>query len=482
VENEELFRKIDSIRNGVASLSFVVVFDAAGIENRKDIFKFSELKNRKLSAGKIASEDPPQISKDDTATIVYTSGTTGDPKGVVLSHNNIIFNALAAIKRFHLTSEDVFLSFLPLCHMFERTCGYYTMLFAGGAIAYAENLTTIAENVKTVRPTLLTVVPAVIEKVYDRVVQNVEKSSPVKRALVQSAVKNLNKYANLKYKKQPVPFLLNVKCRFYNKIIASKFMSLAGGKLRLLVCGGAPLNKQIAKMFYIMGFNIVEGYGMTEASPAIATNSIEDNILGTVGKPFDGIEIKIGDNEEIMTRGPNVMQGYYRKPEATAKAVDKSGWLHTGDKGKFDEDGNLIITGRIKEIIVTSYGKNIAPVPVETAIMSSSYIAHAMLYGDGKKFITAVIHPERERVECYAGEQRILYSNFEELLKHEEIKKLIEDEVDRTTENFSHHEKVKNFTLISDDFTIENGMLTPTLKLRRGKIVEKYKGLINSMY
>jgi long-chain acyl-CoA synthetase len=221
---------------------------------------------------------------------------------------------------------------------------------------------------------------------------------------------------------------------------------------------------------------------MTEASPAIAISTIEENKLGTVGKPFDGVEIKFGNNEEIMVRGPNVMQGYFKKPEATAEVIDKDGWLHTGDKGKMDEGGNLIITGRIKEIIVTAYGKNIAPVPIETAIVSSNYITQAMLYGDDKKFITALILPDRELIESYAREQDILFSDFEELINHEDIKKLIEDEIERATENFSHHEKVKKFTLISDDFTVENGMLTPTWKLRRGKIVERYKGLINSMY
>ncbi len=482
VENEELFDKIDLIRGETPSLTAVVVFDAAGIKTGKDILKFSELNESKLSAGESAFDSLAQISKDDTATIVYTSGTTGDPKGVVLSHHNIIFNALAGIKRFHITPDDVFLSFLPLCHMFERTCGYYTMLFAGCVIAYAENLTTIAENIKSVRPTILIVVPGVIEKVYDKVVKNVEKSSPVKRAIVHSAVKNLNKYANLKYRKEPVSFWLKLKCGFYNNLIASKFMSIAGGRLRLIVSGGAPLNRQIAKIFYIMGFTIVEGYGMTEASPAIAISTIEENKLGTVGKPFEGIEIKFGNNEEIMVRGPNVMQGYFKKPEATAEVIDKDGWLHTGDKGKMDEGGNLIITGRIKEIIVTAYGKNIAPVPIETAIVSSSYITQAMLYGDDKKFITALILPDRELIESYAREQDILFSDFEELINHEDIKKLIEDEIDRATENFSHHEKVKKFILISDDFTVENGMLTPTWKLRRGKIVERYKGLINSMY
>lgn len=481
-EDAELFATIDSIRKETPCITAVVVFDTRGIDTQKDFLRFSDLKRDEMPVDESVFDGLPPISADDTATIVYTSGTTGEPKGAVLSHHNIVSNALSLIRRFRVTSEDVFISFLPLCHMFERTCGYYTILFTGASLGYAENLTTVAEDIKKIRPTILLVVPRVIEKAYDTVTKKVKESSPIKRALVLSAIRNLNKYANLKYKKMKISLGLRMRCGIYNTLIASKFREIAGGRLRVVVSGGAPLNRQVAKVFYILGFNIVEGYGLTETSPVVCSNTVEDNRLGTVGKPLDDIEIKIGENDEILVRGPNVMKGYFNRPEETAKAIDKEGWFHTGDQGKLDQDGNLIITGRIKEIIVTSYGKNIAPVPIETEIVNSDYISQAMLYGDNKKYITALILPERESLERYAKEKNIPAADYAELLKKDDIKGLIAVEIEKTTVNFAHYEKVKAFTLLPESFTIENGMLTPTLKIRRSKIAERYRSEIDSMY
>ena len=482
VENAELLATVDSIRKEAPCITAVVVFDTRGIDTQKDFLRFSDLKRDEMPVDESVFDDLPPISADDTATIVYTSGTTGEPKGAVLSHHNIVSNALSLIRRFRVTSEDVFISFLPLCHMFERTCGYYTVLFTGASLGYAENLSTVAEDIKKIRPTILLVVPRVIEKAYDTVFKKVKESSPIKRALVLSAIRNLNKYANLKYKNMKISLGLRMRCGIYNTLIASKFREIAGGRLRVVVSGGAPLNRQVAKVFYILGFNIVDGYGLTETSPVVCSNTVEDNRLGTVGKPLDDIEIKIAGNDEILVRGPNVMKGYFNKPEETAKAIDKEGWFHTGDQGKLDQDGNLIITGRIKEIIITSYGKNIAPVPIETEIVNSNYISQAMLYGDNKKYITALILPERESIERYAKEKNIPAADYTELLKKDDIKELIAVEIEKTTVNFAHYEKVKVFTLLPESFTIENGMLTPTLKIRRSKIAERYRSEIDSMF
>ena len=482
VENAELLATVDSIRKEAPCITAVVVFDTRGIDTQKDFLRFSDLKRDEMPVDESVFDDLPPISADDTATIVYTSGTTGEPKGAVLSHHNIVSNALSLIRRFRVTSEDVFISFLPLCHMFERTCGYYTVLFTGASLGYAENLSTVAEDIKKIRPTILLVVPRVIEKAYDTVFKKVKESSPIKRALVLSAIRNLNKYANLKYKNMKISLGLRMRCGIYNTLIASKFREIAGGRLRVVVSGGAPLNRQVAKVFYILGFNIVDGYGLTETSPVVCSNTVEDSRLGTVGKPLDDIEIKIAGNDEILVRGPNVMKGYFNKPEETAKAIDKEGWFHTGDQGKLDQDGNLIITGRIKEIIITSYGKNIAPVPIETEIVNSNYISQAMLYGDNKKYITALILPEREPIERYAKEKNIPAADYTELLKKDDIKELIAIEIEKTTVNFAHYEKVKVFTLLPESFTIENGMLTPTLKIRRSKITERYRSVIDSMY
>ncbi|MCK4528302.1 long-chain fatty acid--CoA ligase [candidate division WOR-3 bacterium] len=477
VENSELFALIDSIRNETPDLKKIILFDATGVSSNKDFLKFDDTEK----TGHRAIDKGAVISNNDIATIVYTSGTTGEPKGVILTNDNIVSNILSIINRFKIAPDDIIVSYLPLCNMFERTC-CYTLLFAGGTIGYAENLSTIAQDVAEIRPTLLIAVPRIIEKAYDMAVEKVEKSSPIKKALVLSAIKNLNKYANLKYKNMKISPWLKIKYSIYNRLVASKFREIAGGRLRLIISGSAPLNPQIEKIFYILGFNIIEGYGLTETSPVVCTNLIEDNRLGTVGKPIDDVEIKIGDGDEILVKGPNVMKGYLNKPEETARVIDSNGWFHTGDQGRFDAYGNLIITGRIKEIIVTSYGKNIAPAPLEEKISRSRYIDQVMLHGDKRKYIVALIVPNRESIEHYAGEKNILSGNYSELLETDKIKELINHEIEKATTNLASYEKVKTFALLSEGFTVENGMFTLTLKLRRGEIAKRYVELINALY
>jgi len=478
VENAELFSLIESIRNETPDLEKVVLVDDSRISGEKDFLKFDDMKKREYRT----LDEGAVVSGNDPATIVYTSGTTGEPKGAILTHGNIVSNALSAINRFGVTSQDVIVSYLPLSHLFERTCGYYTILFAGGTIGYAENLSTVARAVAEIRPTLLIAVPRIIEKVYDESVEKVEKSSFIKRVLLFSAIKNLNRYANLKYKKLKISLGLRMKCGIYNTIVASKFRKLAGGRLRLIASGGAPLNPQIAKVLYILGFNIVEGYGLTETSPMVCSNTVEENRLGTVGKPFDGVEVKIGDNDEILVKGPNVMRGYLNKPEETRRAIDNDGWFHTGDQGRFDEYGNLIVTGRIKEIIVTSYGKNIAPAPIEMKISGSRYIEQVRLCGNKRNCIVALVVPNRESVEHYAREKKLSFESYPALLEMDEIKELINHEIEETTADLASYERVKAFALLSEGFTVENGMLTPSLKLRREEIGKRYAGLIDTIY
>jgi long-chain acyl-CoA synthetase len=265
-------------------------------------------------------------------------------------------------------------------------------------------------------------------------------------------------------------------------LIASQFRRLGGGRLRVVISGGAPLNGQVAKLLHILGFNIMEGYGLTELSPVVCSNLVGNVRLGTVGKPLDDVEVRVGENDEILVKGPNLMKGYLQKPEETAKAIDKEGWFHTGDQGEFDRDGNLIITGRIKEIIVTSYGKKIAPAPIEAQISNSRYISQVMTYGDNRKYVTALIVCEKQPIEEYAEERNIPFVKYDDLLENDDVRKLIAIEIEKTNINLAPYEKVKAFTLITKGFTVENGMLTPTLKLRRGMIIEKYKDRIELMY
>ena len=481
VENALMLSSVDAVRKDLPLLEHAVMFEDEG-ECRRDTCLYISAFLEGEEGGDERQIELPDVSPDDIATIVYTSGTTGEPKGVILSHGNITSNALAVAARFGVNSEDSFLSFLPLCHMLEKTCGYYAMLFSGVTIAYAGDLTTIVNDVQAIRPTILIIVPRVVEKIFEAVEKKVLESSVVRRRMVYSAIRTLNKRANLEYKGRKVPALLRMQSALADKLIASKFRMIAGGRVRLLVSGGAPLDRRLAKTLLVLGFNILEGYGLTEASPVVATTLLEDNRLGTVGKPLDGVGIRIGDADEILVSGPNVMQGYLNKPDETAKVIDPEGWLHTGDQGRFDEQGNLIITGRIKELIVTSYGKNVAPVPIEAEITKSPYIDQALLYGDNRKYITALVVPEKCAIEDYAQENDLFFAGYEELLGSSEIRKLISGEIERVTADRARYEKVKTFFIVSESFTIANKLLTPTLKLRRKRVIEKYGDEIAAMY
>ncbi len=482
VAGKDLLVAIDSIRDRVPSLERVVVFDDGGIEGKSDFSRFRDMASPGADAGRAAGEEPAPVSSGDPATIVYTSGTTGAPKGVVLSHGNILFDAFSTMRRFRVGSEDTFLSFLPLCHMLERTCGHYTMLFAGATIAYAEGVATIVDDVRKIRPTIIVVVPRIVEKIYEAVERKIMEAPHPRRALVLAAIRGLNERANLVYRGEDVPLALRLKCALYDRLVAAKFREIAGGRLRLLVSGGAPLDRRLAKTLLVLGFNVVEGYGLTETAPVVCVATPEDNRLGTVGKPLDGVEVKIGGSDEILVRGPNLMCGYYGLPGATAEAIDGGGWFHTGDRGRFDERGNLVITGRLKEIIATSYGKKVAPVPIEAEILKSRYVDQALLVGDNRKYVAALVVPRREAIEEYARERELPSTGYADLLARGEVRDLVAGEIERATVDLAPFEKVRAFTLLEEGFTLANELLTPTLKLRRTAIAARYKNEIDAMY
>ncbi len=477
VEDRMTYDVVMQVKTEVPSLRHIIMIEPAQA-NGLECLKFDDL----LKVEASAVEPPTGVSPDDIATIVYTSGTTGEPKGVMLSHNNIVSNAVSSLKKCRFTRDDVMISYLPLGHMFERTCGQYAVLFEGGCIGYAADLLTVAKDAEEIRPTMIVVVPRILEKAYSLAVERVEGSSPFKRGLVLRAVKALNERANRTYKKMKISPWLKLKCAVYDALVASKFRKLGGGRIRLVVSGAAPLNRQLAKIVYIMGINIVEGYGLTEASPVVACSSVEDNVLGTVGKPIDGVEVKIGPKSEVLVRGPNVMKGYLNRAEATSEAIDSAGWLHTGDQGKFDERGNLVLTGRIKEIIVTASGKNITPTVVEGMMIQSRYIEQAMVYGDNRKYLIALVVPCRDVIEQYAREHNIGRDGYAQLMENDKVKELIKSEVRRATDGLASYEQVKAFALLAEPFSVANEMLTPSQKIRRKKVIEKYASLIEKMY
>ena len=436
---------------------------------------------------KIYTENPDlfdgmasEVKPDDVASIIYTSGTTGLPKGVMLTHRNFVSNVISATEVIEFTHEDAVLSFLPLSHSLERMVTF-CYLYKGCSIAYAESIDTIGENLLEVRPQIMVSVPRVFEKIYARVMNNVLASPPLKRKIFFWATKVGREYGQKTLKDDPIPKALQFKRKIAHKLVFSKIIEKTGGRVRFFVSGAAPLSKDIAELFYAMGLVVLEGYGLTESSPVISVNRMEKIKFGTVGPPIPGVEVKIAGDGEILARGPNIMQGYYKMGEETNEAI-KEGWLYTGDIGYLDGDGFLVITDRKKDIIVTAGGKNVAPQPIENLLKTNTYISNAMVIGDKRKFMSALVIPNFEKLEEYAKFNKISYEDRKDLVKNNQIISFLAAEVDRATPNLASYEKIKKIALLDREFEIEEGEITPTLKVKRNIIEEKYKDVINALY
>ena len=491
VETPELLATVTRVLADVEPLKDVVTLFEKATESRtgKQLFSFEAL--RADGAAALArlgtpSELPERNSvmsrADDLFTVVYTSGTTGEPKGAMLTHRNILSNVRTASRLFNVNENDVLVSFLPLCHMFERTCGYYTVMLAGGCIAYAESVQTVAQDVRAVRPTLMIVVPRVLEKVYGAVQDKVLAGSALNRLLMLSTLRAYSRHARLKTKGQSIPALLALQHWLLGRLVVRKLVQLGGGRLRLIVSGGAPLDRRLGRIISNLGFNVVEGYGLTETSPIVCAATPGDERMGTVGKPFDGVEVRIGENDEVLVRGPNVMKGYLNKPEETAKAIDPDGWFHTGDQGRLDHTGSLTITGRIKEIIINSYGKNIAPVPIEQAICASEHIEQAVVFGDHRPYLTALVVPSPIALEAFARNYRLSHRELADLFDQPPVKELYRREIDKALAGFAQYEQVRRFLLVPEPFTVENGMLTPSFKIRRPRVALAFRMELERLY
>lgn len=470
VGNAKLLALVEAIRDEVPKLEEVILLDDRGVRFEGE------------GSGPGERDPDAGVAGSDLATIVYTSGTTGVPKGVMLTHSNIVSNARALIARYGITHEDSIVSYLPLAHMFERTCGHYVFLFSGATVAYAEAVTTVVNDVAAVSPTVLIAVPRVLERAYEVAHAKIESGPFVRRGLAHRAFSLLNERENVRYQGRRLPPWLWLRCLVYDRLVASKIRQIGGGRLRLIVSGGAPLDRRIGKIMRVLGFGLVEGYGMTEASPVIASGRVADHRLGTVGEPLDGVEVRTSESDEILVRGPNIMKGYLGKPEETAAAIDDEGWLHTGDLGGFDEDGYLVVTGRIKDIIVTSYGKNVAPIPVEDRLARSPYVSQAVVFGDNRKSLVALIVPNREAVEALASERGASAESYDALLEHHVVHGALRDVVARANDDGASYERITGFVLLAEPFGPENGLLTHTMKLRRRAIGERYAERIDSLY
>jgi long-chain acyl-CoA synthetase len=441
-----------------------------------------------MERGKKRAEAEPErfvnkalsIKPDDLACIIYTSGTTGSPKGVMLTHGNLASNLKAVCQIIVFTEKDTSLSWLPLSHSFEHlvTMAY---IHKGVTVAFAERPETIIDNLAEIRPHLLTSVPRLYEKFYAGIMENVLNSSPLKRKIFFWALKTGKKHSQKKLTSQKISSFLEWKRKMAHKLVFSKIIAKTGGKLRIMISGAAPLSKSIAEFFGAIGMIILEGYGLTETSPAISLNTFENVKFGTVGKPVPGVEVKIAADGEILAKGPNIMKGYYKKETETAEVFDGE-WFKTGDIGFVDEDGFITITDRKKDIIVTAGGKNVAPQNIENLLKTNPYIVNVMVLGDRRKFISALIVPEFEKLETFAKENSIDHTGREDLLQNARIKKMMEEQIESSTRNLAQYEKIKKFALLDRDFTIDEGELTPTLKVKRNIVERRYAELIDSLY
>ncbi len=421
------------------------------------------------------------VRPDDVATIIYTSGTTGEPKGAMLTHANVSSNVEAALKVVDLASYPRCISFLPLCHILERMAGQYCMLEAGVTIAYAQSLDTVAADACEVHPQVLIGVPRFFEKVYARVMDNARAQPLLRRLVFFWGVRAGTKAAHLRFSaRRPSPWLA-LQAAIADRLVGAKVRERVGGKLRLCVSGGAPLAPRIMEFFFAIGIPIIEGYGLTETSPVICLNPPGREKPGSVGPPLPGIEVRIGDEGEILTRGPHVMRGYHGNEEATRAAI-RDGWFHTGDVGHLDADGYLVITDRLKDLLVTAGGKKVAPQPLEGRLKRSKYISEAVMLGDRRPYCVCLIVPSFVLLEKRAKERGWAHASRRELLAHPEVLARYQREIDKLNADLAPFEQIKKFALLDRELSQDAGELTPTLKVRRRVIMQKFADLIESLY
>ncbi|MCZ6873436.1 MAG: AMP-dependent synthetase/ligase, partial [bacterium] len=421
------------------------------------------------------------LSPEHDATYVYTSGTTGPPKGVVQTHGNHLFMVQSCAETVDISAGDINLLFLPLAHSFARMEAFLC-IHIGTTTAFAESIDALAQNMQEVHPVIMFSVPRVYEKIYARVMANGTSGSPIKQAIFRWAVAVGRQVSALQQHQKPIPALLQFKYKLAHKLVFHKLHQAVGGRLRYFISGGAPLAQEVAEFFHAAGMLILEGYGLTETCPALTSNRHDQYKFGTVGKALAGVELKLAADGEILARGPNIAKGYYKRPEETAEAFLADGWFATGDVGELDDEGFLRITDRKKDIIVTAGGKNIAPQNIENLFKTDRYISQAMVYGDRKKYLTAVLTLDPEETAQYAQAQGIVFKQPEELATHPQIHTLIESRVTQLNQRLASYESVKKFVIAPSDFTPESGELTPTLKIKRKAVTQKYQTQLDQLY
>jgi len=478
--NRNLWLKVEAVRSELPKVRHYVLMDEEGPEG---VLSLSEIAARGKT---VEAADPGlferralAVKPGDVASIIYTSGTTGIPKGAMLTHANFVANTKSLDEVTDFSDKDTILSFLPLSHVLERMTTF-SFLYKGAAIYYAESIETVAENLLEVRPTIMISVPRVFDKIYAKVMDNVLEGSALKRKIFFWAIGVGKKYGARRIRHQSIPWWLGARRGIAARLVYGKIIEKTGGRVHFFVSGGAPLSADVAEFFYAIGITILEGYGLTETSPVLACNTFERMKFGTVGPPVPTVEIKIAPDGEIWAKGPNVMKGYYKREQETREAFE-DGWFRTGDIGHIDEDGLLVVTDRKKDILVTAGGKNVAPQPIENLLKINPYIGTAVVVGGGRKFISALIVPNFDKLEAYAKAQGIPFASRKELVEREEIRSFMLAEVNRATPNLASYERIKKIVLLDHDFDPDTEM-TPSLKVKRHIVEKVFKPLIDLLY
>jgi len=474
VANEDLYHKIFSIKQKVKSLIDIYTFDK--LEGKKHWKEILELADESLRDRLNQIKD--SVKSDDLATIIYTSGTTGTQKGVMLSHKNILSNVNSIQQIMPLNNTHRALSFLPICHIFERTAVYYYMKI-GAAIYYAESIDKVGDNLKEIKPNYFTTVPRLLEKIYDKIMEKGRELKQPKQAIFGWAVNLANHY----HPQGKTNWFYDLRLAVARKLVFSKWLEALGGEVKGIISGAAALQPRLGRIFTAAGVNVVEGYGLTETSPVITCNRFEDFYVGTVGYTIPDVQIKIADETgEILTKGPNVMLGYYNKPEATKEAIDEDGWFHTGDIGIMVNDKYLKITDRLKEVFKLSGGKFVAPLPIENKMKESLFIRNIMVIGENQKFCAALVVPEFDFIKKWCEKKSVKDYLEKGMSCSDAVKERIWKEIQHYNNRFSHIEQIKKFELVDKDWTVDSGELTPTLKLKRRVILKNNQKLIEKIY
>ncbi len=488
VENDEQLDKWLERRDDMPDLVKVIVYDRDGLRDFSDprVMFYDELLEQGMQA---ATAEPEFFAQqlalarpEDTLMLIYTSGTTGAPKGAMISHRNMIYQLAAGMELLEAYPDDEQLCFLPLCHVYERLLSVHVQLGVGLTVNFAESVETVFENMQEVSPHTFASVPRVWEKIYSRVQILRSEATAVGRWSLDRAIAAGSAKSLLVEDEKEVPWLLSMRCKFWDFLVLRNLRRMLGlDRMRRAGSGAAPVSPELLRWFFAIGVPLLEGYGATETSGVTTVNTNADNVIGSVGKPMQGVELKIAPDGEILVRGANVFQGYWNMPEKTAETL-RDGWLHTGDVGRIGNNGALTITGRIKDIIITAGGKNITPAEFESRLKFSPYISDAVIIGDQRKFLSCLVMIDQENVEKFAQENSVPFADFASLCAAEPVRELIGSQIDAVNKEFARVEQIKDFRLIDLLLTAEDDELTPTMKLKRSFVETKHKSLIDSMY